>query len=767
MNQNQNSKQKEVSQQQDNSGTTSGVAHQSTSGLGGNSDVQETSDQRFARLDSRMDRVATSLEVLIGIMKATKPAKPEAPTLNFDPVTTAPPSAENPLCHQFAFVQNPDTVQHQGVLPTVQNPVGQQPGQQAMSNNMPRLFPSFDNPVGGQDNASYLEPQKLPEIWFSGDTKQLATFLRAIRDFLYPRHAFFASQARMIVWISRHFGYRPPESKNVPCAAENWYNTLILSNARAQGENNPYTDLDRLPFIHPMLTSVTAFEKGLIDTFGDKFQLDSAKKALAACKQGKQSVEEYNAQYSTLCYQVVNSEDARINRYVEGLNHDIIIKAMSTEWLEEPTLAGKMRCALDASRQLAALARIPTRQSNSNPNPSSSHQSSSRSQPFVPPFAAPPPQQVYQHPNAPARAPDAMDIDAISSSRGPQTLEQRFEKLFRTVCLAQRVCFRCLQKTNPPDHTNSINCPNGRVTPDARKKFVDQYRFAVPVQVSEVSFGPRPPGESITRKRSLYSVPSPYQAQPVEYQAPEPMISSRQVVEDTSVQEDISSSQLEFDVDSADMDEVAVSTVQVRLDCSKAGRMLIPVSFNAPGGSAIASVLIDTGSMANFISSDFVQRNGLSTHKRQTPIRCVGFDGQGGIGGIVTKDWSGDIVVSSVDAEPVSLKCSFGVTKLGSVNAIFGLPWLDGQSWSASGSVQHGHCLTLGDNQVFVVDSSDLGEGLEGKVAPFAHVFSAVIPDPPFALPPEFEQFADVFRPQDNCTLPPLWYTLRVAIWPI
>jgi hypothetical protein len=91
-----------------------------------------------------------------------------------------------------------------------------------------------------------------------------------------------------------------------------------------------------------MLLTVTAFEKGLIDAFGDKFQLNSAKKALAACKQGQKSVEEYNTQYSTLCYQVVNSEDARIKKYVEGLNFDIINKAMSTEWLEEPTLAGKM-----------------------------------------------------------------------------------------------------------------------------------------------------------------------------------------------------------------------------------------------------------------------------------------------------------------------------------------------------------------------------------------------------------------------------------------
>ncbi|KAA1063792.1 hypothetical protein PGT21_050060 [Puccinia graminis f. sp. tritici] len=658
-------------------------------------------DQRLDELDSRMNRVATSLETLIGIIKATDPAPPPVrQPLNFDPVSTAA-SVENPNRSQFAFVDST-------APPQTAPPQSQQAGTQPTLPAIPRQFPSFDNPtVGEGQNAVYLEPPKLPELWFSGDTKQLAPFLRAIRDFLYPRHAFFVSQARMIVWISRHFGFRPSESKSGPCSAENWYNSLILSNARAQGENNPYADLDRLPFIHPMLQSVTAFEKGLIDTFGDKFQLDSAKKALAACKQGKLSVEEYNAQYSTLCYQVVNSEDARIDKYVEGLNFDIISQAMSKDWLEEPTLAGKMARALDASRQLAALAKIPNKQS-------SNHASSApRPPPVVPP-------SVYHHPNSVARAPDAMDIDAVSAARGQKTPEQRFESLFRTVCLAQRVCFRCLQRTNPPDHTNAVNCPNGRVTIEARKKFVEQYRGAVPVQVSEVSFGPRPPGESILKKRSMFSVPSPYQARPLEPSFQPSQFSSdlseiplrTDQVEDSA---EAFSSQLGFEEASEEIEEVGVSTIHVRLDCSKAGRMLIPVAFSSPkNGSVIASVLIDTGSMANFISDKFVQDNDLPTHNRSTPIRCVGFDGSGGVGGMVTKDWSGDITVSSVELKPVSLKCSFGVTRLGSVDAIFGLPWLDWQSWSASGSVQNGHYLTLGDTQVFVVDSSDLGEGFEG-----------------------------------------------------
>ncbi|KAA1067591.1 hypothetical protein PGT21_010628 [Puccinia graminis f. sp. tritici] len=294
--------------------------HGGMGGQDGQADLSVQTNQRLNNLDSRMDRVTTSLELLISIMKNTEPKPPPQPQLHFEPVSTAP-SANRPHQDQFAFVS---PQQPQNPNPVTQSQTSGQPTQGAVP--LPIPFPTDQTagqqqPVyGGTDgnNPVYLEPQKLPEIWFSGDTKQLAQFLRVIRDFLYPRQAFFTSQSRMIVWISRHFGfgYRPTESKRDPSPAENWYNSLITSNARAQGVEDPYADLDRIPFLHPMLLTVTAFEKGLIDTFGDKFQLDTAKKALAACKQGKQSVEEYNAQYSTLCYQVVNSEDARIDSFV-------------------------------------------------------------------------------------------------------------------------------------------------------------------------------------------------------------------------------------------------------------------------------------------------------------------------------------------------------------------------------------------------------------------------------------------------------------------
>ena len=108
--------------------------------------------------------------------------------------------------------------------------------------------------------------------------------------------------------------------------------------------------------------------------------------------------------------------------------------------------------------------------------------------------------------------------------------------------------------------------------------------------------------------------------------------------------------------------------------------------------------------MANFINEGFVRRHDLKLRQRQHPIRCVGFDGKEGVGGLVTQDWAGIIHVSFVDATLVPLPSSFGVTQLGSVDTIFGLPWLDKQGWVASGSLKEVHRFTLGSTPLHVVE---------------------------------------------------------------
>jgi hypothetical protein len=82
----------------------------------------------------------------------------------------------------------------------------------------------------------------------------------------------------------------------------------------------------------------------------------------------------------------------------------------------------------------------------------------------------------------------------------------------------------------------------------------------------------------------------------------------------------------------------------------------------------------------------------------------VGFDGREGLGSLVTQDWAGVIWLLTLNSWPVPLGSSFGVTRLGSIEAIFSLPWLDRQGWIASGSLNGGHQFTLGSTPLYVME---------------------------------------------------------------
>ncbi|PLW57478.1 hypothetical protein PCANC_02618 [Puccinia coronata f. sp. avenae] len=128
------------------------------------------------------------------------------------------------------------------------------------------------------------------------------------------------------------------------------------------------------------------------------------------------------------------------------------------------------------------------------------------------------------------------------------------------------------------------------------------------------------------------------------------------------------------DYEEAEVVTFPVSTVHVQLDVTKGGRILVPVLFKLAGGVLIpATILVETGSMANFINKGSVRKFDLKTRQRKTPILCVGFDSREGIGGLVTQDWVGVVQLSSLDSKPVPLPASFGIICLGLVDAIFGI----------------------------------------------------------------------------------------------
>jgi hypothetical protein len=165
-----------------------------------------------------------------------------------------------------------------------------------------------------------------------------------------------------------------------------------------------------------------------------------------------------------------------------------------------------------------------------------------------------------------------------------------------------------------------------------------------------------------------------------------------------------------------DLEEAKAAIVHVQLDISKGGCILVPTVFKLAGGVTIpATILVNTVSMANFINEGFICKHDLKTRQQKHPICCVGFDGFEEVGGLVTQDWAGVIQLLSINSKPVPLLASFGITCLGSVDAIFGLPWLDRQGWIASGSKKGGHHFTSGSTPLYVIESLAIGGQPEGR----------------------------------------------------
>ncbi|KNZ60201.1 hypothetical protein VP01_1597g3 [Puccinia sorghi] len=110
------------------------------------------------------------------------------------------------------------------------------------------IDPAYCPPTGPEfSHVLCLKPLKLPEVWFSGNSSSLTSFLQTIQDFLRPRGSLFQSETRHIVW---------------------------------------------------------AFLKGLIAVFGDCFMKENAKRALNTCKPWNLTIGKYNSQFSLFFYLV-------------------------------------------------------------------------------------------------------------------------------------------------------------------------------------------------------------------------------------------------------------------------------------------------------------------------------------------------------------------------------------------------------------------------------------------------------------------------------
>lgn len=207
-----------------------------------------------------------------------------------------------------------------------------------------------------------------------------------------------------------------------------------------------------------------------------------------------------------------------------------------------------------------------------------------------------------------------------------QSASRSLLDLSRTVCRSRNLCFRCLSPIFPSTHTGSLNCPNPPVLAEQHQAFVDCNRQQPLAKVSHVSTVDSfvPPLTYVPQAKAV------------------PLSSHLGGAEGAKCPSPVSTGFDEFYEDYEDSAcatvEVPVSTFQIRLDCSVGSCLLVPVSFKLAGQLIPATILVDTGVMANFINEQFVQQHNLRLRKRKTPIRCVGFDGREGVGGLVTQD---------------------------------------------------------------------------------------------------------------------------------
>ncbi|KNZ60608.1 uncharacterized protein VP01_1529g1 [Puccinia sorghi] len=417
--------------------------------------IESVNEQR-----ARVDQLSTDVTQMGDMMKKMMSFLEASPILN-----PPPPEASSAADH------------HRGVPPHIQ-----------ASSNLPSSIPiapdtGYLPPANHEfSHLSRLEPLKLQDVWFSGDSITLAPFLRTIRNFLRPRSSLFQTETRRVLWVAQHFGFRPSENRKIQAPSENWFSSLLLDNARKSGVVCQYADLDGVPFTLPALLSVDALVSEMIAIFGDKFSKENAKRQLANCRQRGLPIGEYNAQFSSLVYLVEDVEANRIDKYVAGLNPRIIHKAMGKEWRSADTLAKKMELASEAAADIDVLAALPP----VAPLPNSHAPLSSNR----PPSHFPP----RHHSNPAAPDPDAMEIDA-TTARLANPASSLFDSS-RSICRARKLCFRCLKPVVPGVHSGSLNCPNPPITMEQRQSFVDKYRRQpLPTQVSAVEVSTLSPSQ--------------------------------------------------------------------------------------------------------------------------------------------------------------------------------------------------------------------------------------------------------------------------------
>lgn len=325
-----------------------------------------------------------------------------------------------------------------------------------------------------------------------------------------------------------------------------------------------------------------------------------------------------------------------------------------------------------------------------------------------------------------------MDIDAVGlDPADPMTV-------IRRICWERKLCFYCL-KTFNASHRDSITkkCPNVKAT-SADCLALLQSTAVVPSQqvaaIKEEDFfdgldaGDQLQVQALVSRywENVHTLPAS------SYPAPSDLV-----------------------------DAPPVNLASVCVSGDKDSSRFTITGF-IPGTQVAFRALLDTGAQGCFVDKAFATAHHLSLSEKLRPVTCVSFDGSPGVGGLITKEWTGDLRFGSHDLLfPVLL----GVTNLGHHQMILGLPWLD-----SVGAVLRcgpgGWFLEVDGLLVAVLDLENHRNEVscESLSPPSSLASPLPVIVPPgiglthtplhFSLPPEFEAYKSVFLPQE-LLLPP------------
>ncbi|KAA1106208.1 hypothetical protein PGT21_030960 [Puccinia graminis f. sp. tritici] len=294
---------------------------------------------------------------------------------------------------------------------------------------------------------AFVDPVYYSHIFFSGAPKETNSFCFFMRNTLERLHSQFADEKHKVMWLAGYFRSESGRLGDV-CPSYNWWRGLLGKNAQQQGLNS-LTASSRADFVLEELQDAESFLVSIEATFSNHREVEEARKALKAARQGTKTVEEFNIIFNSLLYSVDLSEASKCEIYDEAINQDIVKLGMFRGgWTSIKTLQAKQDMAASLAMDLGGVGFYEkgVRQKAIN-QVANQQRSQHRSDDHRP--------ATQLHPD-PARDGGPMDIDAIIAAEieatGFSYSQWRFEAKARKLCIR---CGRQFDKLHKDRHS----CP--------------------------------------------------------------------------------------------------------------------------------------------------------------------------------------------------------------------------------------------------------------------------------------------------------------------